>query len=285
MNPQYTILPDAPDDRARSFLLTDLVWNCFVLADLAPPYDVHARLPVALGPEGEIAAACLIYDCPGDRSMVPFGHPGAIRSILESVDLPDQTFLIGRDIDWNVLNEFFEPLGAFRSMSRMALTSDSFVPAAKAPGYTATLLRPDEYGEVDALYQLEVGLDWKTGLFPQATFVGARDEDEALCAVAAATAINLVDNIGTIGGVFTRPELRGRGLGRAVTSLACEQWFASGRDCVFLNVNVENHAARRTYKALGFTERLTYRGLPARLRIDGQSSDAPGCQSPSSPLW
>ncbi len=54
-----------------------------------------------------------------------------------------------------------------------------------------------------------------------------------------------------IGGVYTRPEVRGQGLSTACTSLLCERTLEK-REAVCLNVAVGNLPARRVYLRLGF---------------------------------
>lgn len=258
------VCSDIPVEQARAFLRTDIPWNCFTLADLAPPYSEHARLPVAFGSDGQIVASCLLYDCPGDRSLVPFGSGDGIRAILAAVELPEQTFAVTRERYWPVVSEFFEPIGELRTMRRMSLTRDQFVPTALDLEFSVEQMGTVDHSEIDAFYQRSGG--FMTDLFPEGAIFGVRNGEKRLCAVAVATAANGVEGIGTIGGVFTDPAIRGRGLGKAVTSQACQYWFDLGRDEVYLNVHSENAAARSVYRALGFTERLQYQAIPARRR-------------------
>lgn len=55
-----------------------------------------------------------------------------------------------------------------------------------------------------------------------------------------------------VGGVFTPPELRGRGHGRAVVAGSLLAARADGVGRAVLFTERENHAARRAYQALGF---------------------------------
>lgn len=264
MTQPFEIHPDPPGGAARAFLSTDLPWNIFALADLAPPYAEHARLTVALDADERIVASCLIYDFPGDRSLVTFGSAEGIRTILGSVELPDETNLVARERDLPVVTEFFEPIGEFRTIQRMSLTRGDFTPGAISPSFTTGLIGAGEYAEVDLLYERWGGIT--TGLFPDGQVFGARDAEGRLCAVAVAMACNGIEGIGTVGAVFTHPDRRGRGLGKAVTATACQHWFDLGRNEIYLNVQSENAPARSAYRALGFKDRLTYRVLPGRRR-------------------
>jgi hypothetical protein len=61
-----------------------------------------------------------------------------------------------------------------------------------------------------------------------------------------------------IGGVYTVPEYRGRGLCFACMSLLCEGILENiGKAC--LNVSKENAPAQRVYRGIGFTELCDYR--------------------------
>lgn len=264
MTQHFDVLPHVPDEIARAFLSTDLVWNCFTLADLAPPYSEHARFPVAAGTDGQILATCLLYDFPGDRSLVPFGSADGIRAILRAVDLPEQTFVVARETDWPVVSEFFAPVVDPRTMHRMSVSRSRFRPVALDRDLEIMRVERAQYEEVDALFALWGGIT--TDLFPEGRIFGVRDGEGRLCAVALAMAANGLDGIGTIGGVFTDPALRGRGPGKAVLTMVCRYWFDRGRKEIYLNVHSENAAARNAYRALGYVDRMWYCVCPARHR-------------------
>mgnify|MGYP001803468600 CR=1 FL=1 len=54
-----------------------------------------------------------------------------------------------------------------------------------------------------------------------------------------------------------QPSKRGRGLGSSVTQALCES-LASKVEHIGLNVHVDNHAAQRVYRNLGFEVTLSY---------------------------
>jgi predicted GNAT family acetyltransferase len=72
-----------------------------------------------------------------------------------------------------------------------------------------------------------------------------------------------------IGGVFTPPELRSRGYGRAVVAASLLDARAEGVQRSILFTGVENIAAQRSYEALGYRHIGDYRLLRMR-----QSADA-----------
>jgi predicted GNAT family acetyltransferase len=62
-----------------------------------------------------------------------------------------------------------------------------------------------------------------------------------------------------IGGVYTPPELRGRGYGRAVVAASLRDARAEGADSSILFTGVENVPAQRCYEALGYRHIGDYR--------------------------
>lgn len=58
---------------------------------------------------------------------------------------------------------------------------------------------------------------------------------------------------GHLSAISTRPEVRGQGLGSAITAWATRRLFGGGWDIVTLGVYAVNTAAQRTYDRLGFT--------------------------------
>lgn len=252
---------DAPFEQVRAFLERDVPSHVFVLADLAPPYARFARLATAHDPAGTIVATCLLYEFPGDASLVPSGSEEGIRAILSAIELPAETLLVISGVDRLVLRDYFITIGDFRTIQRMSLVPADFKSATCRPGISVELIEPTTYNEVNSLYGAHgASMD----LYPDGTVYGVRDPDGHLSSIAVATAMNGVEGIGTIGGAFTHPLLRGKGLAKAVVSRACDHWFDLGRRNIYLNVARDNLAAISVFSALGFRDRLTYEVVPVR---------------------
>jgi predicted GNAT family acetyltransferase len=64
--------------------------------------------------------------------------------------------------------------------------------------------------------------------------------------------------LATIGGVFTHPEYRGRGLARGVTGAVARDLVDAGVQLLALNVKQDNVPAIAAYRALGFTVHRPY---------------------------
>jgi predicted GNAT family acetyltransferase len=77
-------------------------------------------------------------------------------------------------------------------------------------------------------------------------------EDGEAAAVASSAFNAWADGIVQVGGVFTPPELRGRGHGRAVVAGSLLDASARGAHRAVLFTREENRAAQRAYAALGF---------------------------------
>ena len=61
-------------------------------------------------------------------------------------------------------------------------------------------------------------------------------------------------HFGYVFGVYTRPDARGRGVGRALMRAAAEFLREQGRDYVVLSVDTPNEGARAFYDRLGFED-------------------------------
>lgn len=80
---------------------------------------------------------------------------------------------------------------------------------------------------------------------------GVRDHDGRLAAVAAHT--ELRPDVPFLASVATRADVRGQGLGAAVTAWVTRRLLAEGNGWVTLGMYSDNAVARRIYQRLGFT--------------------------------
>jgi GNAT superfamily N-acetyltransferase len=269
-NPAFEIIPDAADDLVRPLLREDLIWNCFALADLAPLHRQYARVPVALAEGGAAAGGCLIYERGAIRSLMPFGAAEAIRAVLASVALPVEALLMLRREDRPVFEEQYIGLKPAQQMIRMAVDAQHFRPAAAPSGYSIRPLNARDYPAGDALYQLWPGGPAGVADYPEGDTAGSWHDNGELHALAALMAVSAVDRVGLVGGVFTHPDARGKGLAKAVTTAVCARMFDLGCELALLNVLAANEPAIRAYAALGFAEATSYVTVHGRLKACGQ---------------
>jgi predicted GNAT family acetyltransferase len=64
--------------------------------------------------------------------------------------------------------------------------------------------------------------------------------------------------VAALGNIATRPDVRGRGLGTAVTARLCQELLRAGVECIGLNVKADNLGARACYEKLGFVRVADY---------------------------
>lgn len=81
-------------------------------------------------------------------------------------------------------------------------------------------------------------------------WVGVRSPDGALVACAAHT--EAVPGVPHLASVATHPDVRGQGLGSAVTGALVHRLLAGGAPVVTLGMYSDNAVARRMYRSLGF---------------------------------
>jgi predicted GNAT family acetyltransferase len=87
--------------------------------------------------------------------------------------------------------------------------------------------------------------------------------------IVAAAGTHLVSDthgVAAIGNVFTHPDLRGRGLGRAVTGAVLADLGSRGIRTVILNVSQSNAVAVRMYERLGFKRHCAFVEGAAQVR-------------------
>jgi RimJ/RimL family protein N-acetyltransferase len=92
--------------------------------------------------------------------------------------------------------------------------------------------------------------------------------DGQLVAVAGTHAYSRRYQIGAIGGVFTHPTYRCRGLATAATGAVAEALVARGVRDIILNVHADNEPAITAYRRLGFAEYMLFSESRAVLRLD-----------------
>ena len=68
----------------------------------------------------------------------------------------------------------------------------------------------------------------------------------------------LSKGVAVIENVYTKPECRGRGYGKAATAAIIQALRADGYGLIVLNVNVGNNAARSLYEKLGFATQYQF---------------------------
>jgi ribosomal protein S18 acetylase RimI-like enzyme len=233
------ILPVLEQDRS---------WAAFALCDLDEPYCRYARFVGTLK-HGQCEAVLLIYTPPGFNVLIPCGSPDLVGLLVEQgPDLPDSTLIMARPSDRSgiELGCLFDEPGW---MLRMVVTPDALV--APTEQYDAVRLGLGDEEAIRDLYALWSATAFRREMLDVGTMYGIYDEGR-LVAVAGTHAISTRHRVGAIGGVFTHPRYRSRGLATAVTGAVANALRADGIHDIALNVHADNDPAITAYRRLGF---------------------------------
>lgn len=84
--------------------------------------------------------------------------------------------------------------------------------------------------------------------------------------VACAADTSAATGVGHLSSIAVHPDVRGLGLGRAVTASLTRQLFAEGCDLVTLGMYATNSSARAMYDALGFADEHRFTSGPLQVR-------------------
>lgn len=112
--------------------------------------------------------------------------------------------------------------------------------------------------EMKRLYDVSYPGNWfDPRMVETGQYVGLRDENRVLVAVAGIHVYSERYKIAALGNITTHPDLRGQGIGTKVTAGLCKQLLETV-DRIGLNVKSSNAAAIRAYKNIGFTTQAVY---------------------------
>jgi len=228
-------------------LESDRVWCAYALADLDPHYASDCTWHVKEG------AAVLIYAGLTPPVLFAHGDPHDAASLLDLVPAGRYQFTL-MGIHRDLLGDRLEP-EVEKSMWRMALQPSAFPSMADSAAVrlssadlpkvlTLTAEHPDR---PDAFTADQLA---------QGVFFGLHADDE-LVAIAGTHVLAPEFGVAAVGNVFTRPDMRGRGLGTQVTGAVVLELIEDGIQTIVLNVAMDNQPAIRVYRKLGF---WPYRG-------------------------
>lgn len=240
-----SLLTDPAGIRRR--LDVDREWSLYALADLDPGMFEQCQWWA----EGERAVALVFRGLP-IRPIFVLGGAPETRALLAA--LPETHGYL------NLLPaqlEAADGLWCYRerhTMLRMMLDRPALVAGETIPLGSSDRARVERLfaagdggGIAFAPWQLETGF-----------FRGIARADGELDAVAGVHVVSSTEGVAGLGNVFTRPDLRGRGLGRIVSSAVAAALLDAGIRTVGLNVEDSNAAAIRAYEAIGFRTRFHY---------------------------
>lgn len=255
-NPTWEVISDAADDEAYAVLRQDPVWNSFAIADLAPPFRAWTKIALAREAASGRVASCLILQQPGLTVVSPDGPEPGVAAILETIDLPERALAQARPEHLPLIERYYQPESTWREMLRMAVTSARF----QAPGPSdapVERLGIEDLSAVLDLYAHNPENHFRTDLLRDGVFFGVRD-GRRLVAIGGTHVVVPSHGIAVLGGIFTHPDARRRGLATAITARLADDLFARGCSTVVLSVTASNDQAIRVYERLGFERSYRY---------------------------
>jgi RimJ/RimL family protein N-acetyltransferase len=262
MEPSLFHVGEVTDDgEALAVFDRERDWSVYALCDLEQPFRSHVRY-VGAWHGHELASVVQIFAPESFISVIPYGDGDGIAAIFASdVDLPPHAYFQARESDVASLRRRFETYD-LEAMHRMAVDV-SECHAVTHSEAEIRRLRPDDETVVAALYaegeQVMFAAYMLGGIFVGAWLGGQ------LVAVAGAHAHSVRHDMAVIGGVFTHPEYRNRGLAAATTAAALVALRGLGIHNVALNVKRDNQPAIRAYKRIGFSITMDFEEGSLRL--------------------
>jgi RimJ/RimL family protein N-acetyltransferase len=251
------------DDALAALLEIDPFHTAYALCDLDPPYRENATFVGACRGE-KLETVLLLYSLPTTTALHVYGDvDGAVRIFNCYRDLPENAFVI--------LSPEYVPTVHIRYASRanwhvlrMVLeTADLTIPSKVS--YPIVRLTIGGAPAIFDLYSLWGRDIFEASMMHSGVYCEAFDGAD-LIAVAGTHTVSRRRGIAAIGGVFTHPDYRGRGLATAVTGEVSRILAADGVTLIVLNVVEDNIPAIGAYKRLGFrTNRRLCEG-PATLK-------------------
>lgn len=271
---KYEVSELTDDAEILPLLTPDPRWSAYALCDLDPPYRRKTRILGARA-AGETRALLVLYTLPGTTAVLPYGDADGIRAIVNSYDdLPQSIFMVTLEEHLPALEARYAP-GSTTSLWRMVVEGSEFRDAGGEGSHVESLGSRDG-AAIEDLYHGWTGKVFDGCTLATEVYRGVYAGDR-LIAIAGTHAISQARSIAAIGGVFTHPDHRGRGLATATTAAVARELVARGIELLVLNVRQDNHPAIAVYHRLGFREWLPF--------IDGTATKSwvPGGRSQTVP--
>jgi RimJ/RimL family protein N-acetyltransferase len=139
---------------------------------------------------------------------------------------------------------------------KMVLTDPARADAAD--GSEAVALSAADTDDLLALYAASYPGNWFVPRMLETGFYYGIRRGRELVSVAGVHVYSRPYKVAALGNVTTRPDVRGQGLGKAVTARLCRELLRAGIEHVGLNVRADNRGAIACYEKLGFARVADY---------------------------
>jgi ribosomal protein S18 acetylase RimI-like enzyme len=226
----------------RSILETDRNWSAYALADLDPSLSEHAEWLV----DGD--SVVLLYGGLHPPVLFAHGEPQGVKRLFDQLPAAEVQYTL-QPTHRSLLGQRLEPLHETK-MWRMILRPADFPGPPVLETHRLATEHLDQIGRLmagqpdrpDAFSpsQLESGVFY--GIF----------RGDRLVSMAGTHVVSQENDTAAVGNVFTDPNQRGRGYGRATCASVVADLLAVGIGTIVLNVAMANEAAVKVYRALGF---------------------------------
>jgi ribosomal protein S18 acetylase RimI-like enzyme len=256
-----------PPDKAmiRALLMQDPIANAYALADLQPHYAPQCRWTVRYrgNDAGSEAAVVLLYMGLEPPIVLASGAVDLVEEALQEVDLPASIYMSVAHPVYALLQKAYDFGEDVRPMWRMALhrLPEMAEIQAVAKPLRVVRLQPDDALRIQTL--IAHGGDFTPDAFEPSqladgTFFGVENAAGDLLAVGGTHVVAPDSSLAAIGNMYTHPQWRQKGLGRAVLQAIVTGLYAQKLDTIVLNVDQRNGAARRLYEQFGFVVHCEY---------------------------
>ncbi len=252
-------------------LSQDPVWAAYAIADLRPDLARYCHWHVAPDASGLALVFCGLQP----PVLLTVGSPQGAAAALSGADLPKEVFLSVLPSHQPAVKHRYQFIRQY-DMVRMVLPSGKQVPALAHP---ARRLSQDDTRRLTALYQH--GGHFAPDAFDSSQlddgfFYGIEDADGTLAAAggthvayraqrhpladanmnpsngSSSIDMTISQGVAAIGNIYTRPDRRGQGYAKAVSTSIAGALRNDGFGLIVLNVDKQNLVARSLYEKLGF---------------------------------
>jgi ribosomal protein S18 acetylase RimI-like enzyme len=237
----------------RTILSVDRAWAVYALGDLSPGYFEHTDWFAA----EDGTAVLMLYRAFGTPLLFALGSPERVAGLLNELTNEIDLYLSIRPEILPVVQARFQVRGQ-TPMWRMVLNPGQF---RQISGPAVRL----DAADLPALQRLHAGGNpdgqpaddapdfFSASMVIQGVYYGIFDDRHELTAAAGTHLVVPVESVAALGNIYTRPDQRGRGLAKVVTSAVVAELLARPElDVIALNVRQDNAAAISVYERLGF---------------------------------
>jgi ribosomal protein S18 acetylase RimI-like enzyme len=254
---EWQVAINVSDDEAYAVLRQDRLWNCFAIADLAPPFHDYSQVAFARQVDSGQHAACFVLQHPALTVVSPYGPDQGVAAILARLTLPRQALIQAQATHLPLLEAYYQLLPGWRELLRMAVSAQTFHPPASTPGLPVERLTPADLEALRDLYALYPENHFRADQLEHGISYGIRSSSRILAAGGThVVAANY--GIAVLGNIFTHPDARRQGYASAITAALARDLLAQGCHDVLLNVTADNSPAIRVYTRLGFQTHCHY---------------------------